>query len=238
MAGTRFNAVGAAAHSARRVGDSRPHLRLVIKPRRRREPAVRGSWPPTPVSPEARRVDILFGGTTDRADHVRDGRADVALLYAPFDDLTGLEHETLFVEGRVAILPRGHRLASHGELRLADLENETLPRWTGVRWTGVRWTGVLRRPRSGPEIADVPQMIQLILLGRTIAILPRSARRTRPPRAGVHAGDRRADQPAGPRVVAARRPPATRRLIRPRGNHRVRDVGRRLTTFGLPAVVR
>ncbi|MFI6978524.1 hypothetical protein ACIBSV_07975 [Embleya sp. NPDC050154] len=27
--------------------------------------------------PDAPRVDIIFGGSTDRADHIRDGRADV-----------------------------------------------------------------------------------------------------------------------------------------------------------------
>jgi PPOX class F420-dependent enzyme/OxyR family protein len=54
-------------------------------------------------------------------------------------------------------------LASRAELRLADLEHETLPRWKGVPSGG-----------TGPEIADVPQMIQMITLGRTIAMLPRS----------------------------------------------------------------
>lgn len=29
--------------------------------------------------PDARRVDVLFGGATDRADYLRDGRADVAV---------------------------------------------------------------------------------------------------------------------------------------------------------------
>lgn len=162
-----INAVSAAAQSARRAGDTEAHLRLVIKPGGDAN-LLSGILAAYARQPAARRVDVLFGGATDRADYVRDGRADVALLYAPFDDLTGLAHETLFVEGRVAILPRGHRLASYGELRLADLEHETLPRWKGVRWTGVPDDG------SGPEVADVPQMIQLIMLGRTIAILPRS----------------------------------------------------------------
>jgi len=108
----------------------------------------------------------VFGGPTDRADYLRDGRADVALLYAPFDDLTGLAHETLFVEERVAILPSGHRLASRDVLRLADLEHETMPSWQGA----------LGGPDSGdgPEVVDLPQMIQLITVGRTVAILPRS----------------------------------------------------------------
>jgi hypothetical protein len=39
--------------------------------------------------PAARRVDILFSGPADRTDFLRDGRADVGLLYAPFDDLDG-----------------------------------------------------------------------------------------------------------------------------------------------------
>lgn len=92
---------------------------------------------------------MLFGGATDRADHVRDGRADAALLYVPFDDTTGLHHETLAVEGRVAILPPGHRLASRPEITLADLAQEALPRWKGVRWTGAPEGGRVPRSRTG-----------------------------------------------------------------------------------------
>jgi hypothetical protein len=39
--------------------------------------------------PDARQVEIPFSGAADRADHLHDARADVGLLYAPFDDLTG-----------------------------------------------------------------------------------------------------------------------------------------------------
>lgn len=56
----------------------------------------------------------------------------------------------------------------------AGAEGETLPRWKRVRWTGAP-------DGSGPEIEDVPQMIQLIMLGRTIAILPRSLVEPVPP---------------------------------------------------------
>ncbi|WP_329472829.1 LysR substrate-binding domain-containing protein [Streptomyces sp. NBC_01723] len=113
-------------------------------------------------------MDILFGGATDRADYVRDGRADVALLYVPFDDMTGLDHEILTVEGRVAILPPDHRLASRSEITLADLAQETLPRWKGVRWTGAP------EARPGPEVTDAVEAMQMIRLGRAVAILPRS----------------------------------------------------------------
>lgn len=162
-----LNAVGAAAEGARRAGDAQARLRLVIKPGGDAN-LLSGILAAYAGQPDARRVDVLFGGATDRADYLRDGRADVALLYAPFDDLTGLASETLFVEGRVAILPRGHRLAGRTELRLADLDGERLPRWQGVDRAGVPDDG------SGPEVADAPQMVQMIVLGRMIAVLPRS----------------------------------------------------------------
>ncbi|MFF1926136.1 LysR family transcriptional regulator [Streptomyces sp. NPDC058221] len=164
-----LNAVSAAALAARRAGAPEAHLRLVIKPGSDAN-LLSGILAAYARLPDARRVDILFGGATDRADHVRDGRADLALLYAPFDDLTGLDHRTLFTEERVAILPRGHRLAARDELRMADLEGETLPRWKGVPAGNDIVAG-----GSGPEIADVAQLTQMIMLGRTIAILPRSS---------------------------------------------------------------
>ncbi|MFJ8752689.1 LysR family transcriptional regulator [Streptomyces sp. NPDC102441] len=157
-----LNAVAAAARNARRAGDTQDHLRLVIKPGGDAN-LLSGILARYSLQPDARQVDILFGGATDRVDHLRDGRADVALLYAPFDDLSGLAHETLHVEGRVAILPAGHRLASRTELRMADLEHETRPRWKGVPGEG-----------TGPEIEDVPQMVHMVAAGRTIAVLPRS----------------------------------------------------------------
>ncbi|WP_405666512.1 LysR family transcriptional regulator [Streptomyces sp. NBC_01166] len=164
-----LNAVAAASRNARRAGETRAHLRLVIKAGGDAG-LLSGILARYSLQPDARQVDILFGGATDRVERLHDGRADVALLHTPFDDLTGLAHETLHVEGRVAILPRDHRLASRTELRLRDLEHETLPRWRGVSDGG-----------TGPEIADVAQMMQMIVLGRTIAVLPRSLVEPVPP---------------------------------------------------------
>ncbi|MFD7814009.1 LysR family transcriptional regulator [Streptomyces sp. NPDC059785] len=165
-----LDAVGAAAEQARRACDQQGRLRLVIKPGGDAN-LLSGILAAYAGRPDARQVDILFGGATDRADHVRDGRADVALLYRPFDDMTGLDHETLTVEGRVAILPPDHRLAARSEVTLADLAQETLPRWKGVRWTGAP------EARQGPEVTDAAEVLHMIRLGRTIAILPRSLAR-------------------------------------------------------------
>ncbi|MFE6486299.1 LysR family transcriptional regulator [Streptomyces sp. NPDC057757] len=167
-------AVEAAAEKARRAGRQESRLRLVIKPGGDAD-LLSGILAAYSHRPDARQVDILFGGATDRADHVRDGRADVALLYVPFDDLTGLDHETLLVEGRVAILPPDHRLAGRGEVTLADLAHETLPRWKGVHGNGV--PGIEPAAASGPEVADAAELTHMVLLGRTIAVLPRSLAR-------------------------------------------------------------
>ena len=163
-----LNAVSAAAQAARQAGDAHAHLRLVLKPGGDAS-LLSGILAAYAERHGAHQVDILFGGATDRGDYLRDGRADVALLYVPFDDLTGLACETLLTEERVAVLPRGHRLAQRAGLRLADLQHETMPRWKGVPggWPGLE-------SGNGPEVADVPQLIPMIVLGRTIAMLPRS----------------------------------------------------------------
>lgn len=158
-----LNSVLAAATSARRAGAADDPLRLVIKPGGDAN-LLSGLIAAYADVAGARPVEIVFGGATDRGDHVRDGRADLALLYVPFDDLTGLDHETLAIEDRVAILPRGHRLARRRELRLSDLVDESLPRWTGSPDDGA----------GGPVVGDVPQLLEMITLGRAIAMLPRS----------------------------------------------------------------
>lgn len=165
-----LNAVSAAARSARSAGDSRARLRLVLKPG-----GDAGLLSPILAEyshqPDARRVDILFSGPADRTDFLRDGRADVGLLYVPFDDLDGLDHETLHTEGRVVILPSGHRLAGQAGVRMSDLEGETLPRGKGIP------TG----EGAGPEVTDVVQMFHMITLNRMIAVLPRSLVEPVPP---------------------------------------------------------
>jgi DNA-binding transcriptional LysR family regulator len=163
-----LGAVEAAARAARRAGESEVRLRLVMKPGGDAD-LLSGILAAHARVAGARQVDILFGGTTGRAERVRAGQADVALLYLPFDDPAGLAHETLLVEDRVALLPRSHRLASRARLTLGDLAGEPLPRWRGAGWTGTPEGAV-----PGPEITDGPEMVQLVRLGRTLALLPRS----------------------------------------------------------------
>ncbi|MEN2424196.1 LysR family transcriptional regulator [Streptomyces rimosus] len=165
-----LNAVSAAVQSARRAGDVQAHLRLVLKPGGDAG-LLSGILAEYALRPDARRVDILFSGPADRSDFLRDGRADVGLLYAPLDDLDGLAHETLHTENRVAIVPSGHRLAGRAAVRMSDLEGETLPRWKGVPGGD----------GTGPEVADVVQLLHMITMSRMIGVLPRSLVEPAPP---------------------------------------------------------
>ncbi|MFJ9927888.1 DNA-binding transcriptional regulator, LysR family [Streptomyces misionensis] len=165
-----LNAVGAAIRHAQRAGDTQAHLRLVLKPGGDAG-LLSGLLAAYAHQPDARQVDILFSGPADRTDFLRAGRADVGLLYAPFDDLDGLAHETLLTEDRVVIVPAGHRLAGRPSVRMPDLDGETLPRWRGV--PGGEGTG--------PEVADVVQLLQMITVGRMIGVLPRSLVEPLPP---------------------------------------------------------
>lgn len=158
-----LDAVMAAARHARQAGRPDARLRLVVKP------GGDGGLLPDILAeyeqgPDVPGVEVLFGGVADRADLLRDGRADVALLHSPHENLRGLEARTLMVEQRVAVLPAWHRLARRASLRTVDLQGETLPRWHGVAADGA----------TGPEVDDMTQLAQLVALGRTIAVLTRS----------------------------------------------------------------
>lgn len=158
-----LRAVELAAQEAQRAGEHEP-LRLVLKPGGDAN-LLSDILAAHAACTDAQQVDILFSGGTDRADYLRDGRADIALLYVPFDDVSGITYETLRVEDRVAVLPMSHRLARRSEIHRADLDGETFPRWVGLPETE---TG------TGPRISDVTELIPLVTIGRMIAVLPRS----------------------------------------------------------------
>jgi DNA-binding transcriptional LysR family regulator len=180
-----LTAMTIAVQNTQRAGQDQP-LRLVIKPGGDAN-LLSGILAAYADQPQARQVDILFSGSTDRADYLHQGRADVGLLYAPFDDLTGLAAETLHVEGRVAVLPETHRLAGRRTIRLDDLAEETFPRWRGVSPESsdvhLGGAGAVAGCVGGPEITDVAELVPLVRIGRAVAVLPRSLMTPKP--AGV-----------------------------------------------------
>jgi DNA-binding transcriptional LysR family regulator len=158
-----LDAMSAAVRSARRAAEAEGTVTLVMKPGGDAGllPAILAAYE---AEPDGRPVEVLFGGVRERIDCLHDGRADVAILYAPLDNQEGLESVTLQTEDRVAVLPRDHRLADRPELTLADLEGEPMPRWRGMEADG-----------EGPEVADMAELTQLVALRRAVAILPPAA---------------------------------------------------------------
>ncbi|MEU8342762.1 transcriptional regulator, LysR family [Actinomadura meyerae] len=158
-----LDAVAAAVRRTRRAGgagDAGPRLVLAMKPGGDGGgllPAILAAYE---RDPDAVPVEMLFGYGADRA--LRDGRADAALLYLPRHDVTGLATEELMREPQIAVLPRGHRLAGRAEVSMADLDGEPRPRGRG--------------PGEGPGAGDGGQLMQLIALGRAVAVLPASMR--------------------------------------------------------------
>lgn len=156
-----LSALTTAVQAARHAGGVEP-LRLALKPGGDAGllSELLGQYA---AHPGARQVDILFHTGPERAELVRSGRADAALLYSPFEDTQGLQTVILRLEDRVAVLRSDHRLAERSSLSLADLDDETSPRWKGAGDS-----------TEGSAISTVAELIPLVRLGRVVAVLPRS----------------------------------------------------------------
>jgi DNA-binding transcriptional LysR family regulator len=114
------------------------------------------------TQPGAVPVEFAFAGA-ERSAMLRDGRADVGFMHRPRNNLTGLDWEDLLTERQVVLLPGHHRLAGKDSVSMADLRGETMPRWPGTEGTG-------------PVIRDTSQLMQLISLGRMVAVAGESVR--------------------------------------------------------------
>jgi DNA-binding transcriptional LysR family regulator len=151
-----LSAVDAAARRTRRADTGDPHLVLAMKAGGDAGllPAILAACEHEPCSLPVR---VIF--QTDRGRLLRDGRADAALLYSLADDLSGLDTEPLLTEPLMAVLPAKHPFAVRTSLRMADFRDENLhPR---------------RGPYTGPEARSLTELLQLVALGQTIAMVPR-----------------------------------------------------------------
>ncbi|MEV4096096.1 LysR family transcriptional regulator [Streptosporangium saharense] len=157
---TALDAVTAAGLRARNAGRSEPELRVALKadydggllPRvldRYRQEAA------------ALPVRLVLGGRGEQAPALRDGRADVALLPAPFDD-HGLDVEPLLTEPRLVALAATDPLAARPCLDLADLADRVLPDGTPADQEdlppGPRHDRRARRLGTPPDREDLPPL--------------------------------------------------------------------------------
>jgi DNA-binding transcriptional LysR family regulator len=118
------------------------------------------------AEPEAVPIEVSFADWGRQAEMLRDGRADVALIFTDFDE-DGLDSEVLLEEPLVAALNAAHPLAAHDSLRAADLVPEYTASGSGHLW----WPA---DASERPAFGDLSQMIQLIELGELIAFLAAS----------------------------------------------------------------
>jgi DNA-binding transcriptional LysR family regulator len=163
-----LGAVEAAIRRTQRAARTTPHLTLVLKPGGDHG-LLRTILDRYAASAAGVPVDLGFS-TGERAAMVRDGRADLALLHRPQNDLTGLDGDDLHTQGQVVLLPDGHRLADRAAVSMADLHDEPMPRWPESR------PGV-----AGHPIADGSQLLHLVQLGRMVAVVPESVGAHLPP---------------------------------------------------------
>jgi DNA-binding transcriptional LysR family regulator len=162
-----LDAVSASVRRAQRAGRADPKLSLAMKPNGDAgllEPILQRYR----RDPDAIEIEVIVCGIAEQAPMLRDGRADVAFLTSPYDDLAGFDTEPLLTQDQVAMLPRAHRLAGRAALTLADLAGEPVPRWPGHdgQATGAHL----------PQVRDTSQLMQLVALGQLVAVLPESVR--------------------------------------------------------------
>ncbi|WP_328436719.1 LysR family transcriptional regulator [Streptomyces sp. NBC_00444] len=115
-------------------------------------------------------VSVQLSGWLEQPELLRQGEADAALIFEPFDG-AGLDTETLTTEPRVAALAAGHPLAAREQLTLADLDLD--PGTVGPYLRAIRSRG-----------RDLAQLLTLVGLGEAVPLLPASVA-ARYPRPGV-----------------------------------------------------
>jgi DNA-binding transcriptional LysR family regulator len=121
------------------------------------------------AEPDAVEVEVLLTAPGHQAPMLRDGRADVAILHQPFDDLSGFDTDVLTVEDQVLILPAGHPASTRTSMTVAEATSILpMPKWPNLDGT--------YPDGPGPELRDLTQILQLIRLGRAAIVLPESAR--------------------------------------------------------------
>jgi DNA-binding transcriptional LysR family regulator len=118
------------------------------------------------------------GGSRAMAQHVRDGRLDLAVTALPAAELAGLEVAGLAVEEVMVACPAGHPLAARKRVDLATLAEETFvdfpPGW-GTRVVAdmaFAARGIVRAVNL--ELNDTAGVIEFVRAGLAIALAPPS----------------------------------------------------------------
>nr|CTQ98124.1 putative lysR-type transcriptional regulator [Kibdelosporangium sp. MJ126-NF4] len=170
-----LDAIGAATQRAKHAGRSTPTLRVALKA------DYDGGLLPQILAvferdAAALPVELVMGGRDEQAPSLLDGRADVAMLPAPFAE-RGLDFEPLVTEPRLVALAANDPLADRPNLRLADLAGRELP-------DGTPADNEAAGPGCRRTNLDLAQIMSLTELGSVVWFPPVSVAR-RHPRPGI-----------------------------------------------------
>lgn len=181
-----LSAAERAIETARRVGNSQidkltigftvsasihPFVPRVIQACRARFPKV--------------EIILLQRTTNELVAAIRDEQVDVAFIRAPAPEAPGVQVETLLHEPLVAVLPSGHRLASHKAISLKELNGEPFifyPRKVG---TGIHDAVVHACQSCGfvpevrLEVPEITSVITFVAAGMGVSLVPETMRQLR-----------------------------------------------------------
>ena len=114
----------------------------------------------------------------NQTEALLDGRVDVGFLRSPVPS-QGLGLLTLYTEPVTVALPAAHPLAGRASVRLADIADEPVLRYTDAppAWNSFwsmdpRPDGTL--PRHGPAVRDMEEIVEYVRVGSGVAFLPAS----------------------------------------------------------------
>lgn len=163
-------AVAAAERRTRRAAADEPVV-LVVKAAAT-GPLVTDLLERHAAEPGAAPVRLEPCAIGEQVRTLRDGRADVAVLHLPYDDLTGLDFVELGREPQVVLMARRHAQSDRTSLTLAEVEelmlNAPAPRWADADG---------RIPEGpGPIARDHGQLQALVALGQATWLAPASCR--------------------------------------------------------------
>jgi len=188
-----LDAVTAAARRTRQAGGPSPRLRVALK-----ADFDGGLLPQILTAYSAGEAvlsaELVLGGVGEQAQALRDGRADVGLVFSPFDG-HGLDTEPLLTEPLLVALPATDPLAAGPQLRLADLAGRRLPRGSSAvhgPWGPDPARGRQASPaaeRKPPDVAaraayHLADIFSLIETGSVVFFVPASLAQ-RYPRPGI-----------------------------------------------------
>jgi DNA-binding transcriptional LysR family regulator len=146
-----LDAVSAATTRTQRSGARPEKLVVAMKPS-----LDGGLLPEILAAYDVVPVDVIVYGMGEHVELVRDGRADVLFVHDQAD-LSGLDTIEFRQEKRILVVPKTHRLADRTSIDLAELDNEKY------------W------PRDRFEVSEAGHLLQIVALGRAIALLPETA---------------------------------------------------------------